>query len=468
MTSPTAPEQVTAPEWAVDGSNFSRPSIARMYDFLMGGTRHVEKDRDFARDAVAAAPMIKLTIWENRKLIKRVVRELVTGGISQILDVGSGIPARGSVHAVAHAIDPAVKVVYVDMDPVAAARGTELLADKPYCASIQGDLTKPVGILGHPEVLSRLDLTQPVALLFFNVLHFLDKDEVSSALDAYREALAPGSHLAISHGTGDIDDRGVAISQVYARSYGLVAVSEGARVGRFAGSSHRARERLRGVRGQAHPDQRQRPSVHASGHRRAVASRAQRRPAAHGRHRGLVQAVLVDRRVRPRVGGTGQQPDQRHRLPLLREPARTSRLQRPREQPARHRRRVAPGEKRRPPARRDCAAVEPQGVVPMSRWPRLAIDREQPHYARTRLSVCAGQKVLPGFNDLATTNPLLAAQWHSTRNAPLTPRDVFRSTAKRFWWVDVLGHEWQPLAPGPRRAAVTDLRAGTGRTVAAD
>src|ERR1019366_53894 len=81
-----------------------RPNV-RLPD---GGTRHVEKDRDVARDAVAAAPMIKLTIWENRKLIKRVVRELVTGGISQILDVGSGI----------------------------AARGTELLADKPYCASI--------------------------------------------------------------------------------------------------------------------------------------------------------------------------------------------------------------------------------------------------------------------------------------------------------------------------------------------
>lgn len=60
--------------------------------------------------------------------------------------------------------------------------------------------------------------------------------------------------------------------------------------------------------------------------------------------------------------------------------------------------------------------------------------------------MCAGQKVLPGFNDLATTNPVLAAQWHPTRNAPLTARDVFRSTAKRFWWVDALGHEWEASA----------------------
>jgi hypothetical protein len=224
MTSPKSSEQATVPEWVVDGSNLSRPSIARMYDFLMGGTRHVEADRDVARDAVAAAPMIKLTIWENRKLIKRVVRELVAAGITQILDVGSGIPARGSVHAVAHAIDPAVKVVYVDIDPVAAARGAELLADKPHCTAIQGDLTKPESILGHPELTSHLDLTRPVALLFFCVLHFLDKGEVSAALDAYREALAPGSYLAISNGTDEIDDRGTAISQVYARSYGHMSL----------------------------------------------------------------------------------------------------------------------------------------------------------------------------------------------------------------------------------------------------
>lgn len=222
MTSPVTRDTGTTPEWATaaQGCDFSRPSIARMYDFLMGGTRHTEKDRAVARDAMAAAPMIKLTIWENRKVLKRIVRELTVAGITQILDVGSGIPARGSVHAVAHAVNPDVKVVYADIDPVAAARGAELLAGKPRCASIQGDLTKPAQILGHPDVVSRLDFTRPVALLFLNVLHFLGKDEVSSALEAYRAALPSGSYLAISHGTGDIDDRGAAISEVYASAYG--------------------------------------------------------------------------------------------------------------------------------------------------------------------------------------------------------------------------------------------------------
>ncbi|NMM91067.1 hypothetical protein B2J88_43300 [Rhodococcus sp. SRB_17] len=60
--------------------------------------------------------------------------------------------------------------------------------------------------------------------------------------------------------------------------------------------------------------------------------------------------------------------------------------------------------------------------------------------------VCAGQKVLAGFNDLATTNPALADEWHPTLNDPVTPADVFRGTAKRFWWRDLLGHEWQASA----------------------
>jgi len=206
--------------WATEDSDFSQPSIARMYDFLMGGEHHTQTDRDVARDAMAAAPKIRLMIWENRKLIKRVVRDLVKGGTTQILDIGSGIPARGAVHDVAHAVNPDVRVVYADIDPVAAARGTELLAAKPFCASIQGDLADPAAILGHPEVLSRIDFTEPVALFFFNVLHFLGKDEVTSALQTYRDTLAVGSPLAISHGTGDIDDRGSAISDVYAGAYG--------------------------------------------------------------------------------------------------------------------------------------------------------------------------------------------------------------------------------------------------------
>jgi hypothetical protein len=202
-------------------ADFDHPSIARMYDYLMGGSRHVDTDRAVAHAAVAAAPRIKLTIWENRKALKRIVRFVVGQGITQILDVGSGIPARGAVHSVAQAIDPGVKVVYVDIDPVAAARGTELLADNPHGASAQGDLARPEEVLSLPEVTSLLDLGKPVALLFLNVLHFVDPVEVTKAMRVYREALAPGSYLAITHGTADHSLDGDRISEVYAGAYGF-------------------------------------------------------------------------------------------------------------------------------------------------------------------------------------------------------------------------------------------------------
>jgi S-adenosyl methyltransferase len=230
-------KQAAKSEWAAADGDFSRPSIARMYDFMMGGTRHSELDREVARDAVAASPGIKLLIWQNRKLIKRVVRTLVGGGIRQILDIGSGIPARGAVHTIAHAVDPAARVVYVDIDPVAVARGAELLAARPLCTAIQGDLTEPEQILGRPEVLARLDFAEPIALLFFNVLHFLDKDVANSALDVYRKALSAGSHLAVSHSTGDFDigGGGEAIRRVYADAYGNASLRTEAEFRRLFG-----------------------------------------------------------------------------------------------------------------------------------------------------------------------------------------------------------------------------------------
>jgi hypothetical protein len=206
---------------ASDGPDFDRPSIARMYDYLMGGSRHAEADREVAHHAVHAAPRIKLTIWENRKALKRIVRYLVGEGITQILDIGSGIPARGAVHSVAQAVDPAVKVVYVDIDPVAAARGVELLVDNPNGASAQGDLSEAEQVLALPEVTSMLDFSKPVALLFLNVLHFVDPVRVTAALAVFRDALAPGSYLAITHGTADQNNDGDDISKVYAEAYGF-------------------------------------------------------------------------------------------------------------------------------------------------------------------------------------------------------------------------------------------------------
>ena len=67
--------------------------------------------------------------------------------------------------------------------------------------------------------------------------------------------------------------------------------------------------------------------------------------------------------------------------------------------------------------------------------------------------VCAGQVTYSGINDMATTNPELAAQWHPTRNGAVTPRDVMAGSGKKFWWVCSKGHEWQLPPNGRYRGA---------------
>jgi DNA-directed RNA polymerase subunit RPC12/RpoP len=60
----------------------------------------------------------------------------------------------------------------------------------------------------------------------------------------------------------------------------------------------------------------------------------------------------------------------------------------------------------------------------------------------TNCPYCSNKKVLVGFNDLATTNPRLAKEWHPIKNGKLTPLDIVEGSNKRVWWQCEKGHEW--------------------------
>lgn len=68
---------------------------------------------------------------------------------------------------------------------------------------------------------------------------------------------------------------------------------------------------------------------------------------------------------------------------------------------------------------------------------------------RTRIGsgcpYCVNFKTLSGFNDLATHNPDVAAQWHPTLNGDLTPQMVTPGSRKKVWWQCPLGHVWQSV-----------------------
>jgi S-adenosyl methyltransferase len=192
---------VDRPSWATDDVDLSRPSVARVYDYFLGGSHHFEVDRQMAAQLLQMAPDMPDVMRTNRSFLRRAVQYMVDRGITQFLDIGSGIPTVGNVHEIAQAVNPQARVVYVDKDPVAVAHGRHVLADNRNAAVIAGDLATPDHILDAPETRRLLDLDEPVGLLCVAVLHFLaEADNPYAAMATLRAAIAPDSYLAISHG----------------------------------------------------------------------------------------------------------------------------------------------------------------------------------------------------------------------------------------------------------------------------
>jgi SAM-dependent methyltransferase len=171
-----------------------------MYDYYLGGSHNFEVDREAARRAMEFMPGLPKIMQANRAFMRRAVRHAADQGISQFLDIGSGIPTFGNVHEVAQAARPGARVVYVDHDPVAVAHSQAVLEGNDDADVVAADLRKPQEILRSPEVERLIDLNRPVALLLVAILHFVeDEDDPYGAVAELGEALAPGSMLVLTH-----------------------------------------------------------------------------------------------------------------------------------------------------------------------------------------------------------------------------------------------------------------------------
>ncbi|WP_329376668.1 SAM-dependent methyltransferase [Streptomyces sp. NBC_01351] len=188
------------PAWAPPGIDISVPSVSRIYDYYLGGSHNFEVDREAARRAMEFIPGLPKIMQANRAFMRRTVRHAVAEGVTQFLDIGSGIPTFGNVHEIARAATPEARVVYVDHDPVAVAHSRAVLGDDEQTGVVAADLRKPKDILAAPEVARLLDFDKPVTLLLVAVLHFLeDSDDPYDAVAELRDVLAPGSMLILTH-----------------------------------------------------------------------------------------------------------------------------------------------------------------------------------------------------------------------------------------------------------------------------
>jgi hypothetical protein len=199
-------DRLTGP--AVD----EQASASRIYDCLLGGSHHFAVDREAAQEVLEVYPHATAAAQANRAFVRRAVRAILDRGVRQFIDLGSGIPTTvGNPHDVARDVAPDVAVVYVDRDPIAVGVGKALErteeAERPgrrRVAMVEADLREVDAVLHDPATLDLIDFDKPVGLLMVAVLHFIpDSDHPSQIIQRYRDALVPGSLLAMSHACVD-------------------------------------------------------------------------------------------------------------------------------------------------------------------------------------------------------------------------------------------------------------------------
>jgi hypothetical protein len=184
-----------------------------MYDYYLGGKDNFKVDRD-AIESIdpRVSDVLKNAAWENRRFMWRAVDYLARErGITQFLDIGSGLPTVRSTHEVAQDANPDARVVYVDNDPIVLSHGQALLAKNGNTAVVGGDIRDAAAILAARETRDLIDFAQPVAVLLVAVLHFIpspgypryvEGDITPGEITAgFLEQVAPGSCVVISHAT---------------------------------------------------------------------------------------------------------------------------------------------------------------------------------------------------------------------------------------------------------------------------
>ncbi len=196
--------------WVPPEVDTNVPNPARVYDYWLDGDHNFQADRDLGEKILQIMPGIRDAARLNRAFLRRAALYMVENGVRQFLDIGSGIPTVGNLHEIVQQIDPTCRVVYVDRESVAVAHAKLLLRDNDRCAAIQADLRDVNDILEAPETGKLLDFDQPVGVFMLLLLHFVpDSWDPSAILARYRERLASGSFLAVSHVAADADSTGL-------------------------------------------------------------------------------------------------------------------------------------------------------------------------------------------------------------------------------------------------------------------
>jgi SAM-dependent methyltransferase len=203
-TQPPSPPELD-PDDPIGARN---PNTARIWNYQIGGRDNFAVDRQAAEAANARIRALGVppgvdAALESRHLLQRMVDYMVGRGVRQFLDLGSGLPNMANTHQIAHRSAPGARIVYVDIDPMVSSHAAALMAG-PDVVTLWADLREPEQVLGNAQVRGLLDFGQPVGVMFMCVLQCLwDREDPWGVVRQFRDAVPPGSYLALSHMTDE-------------------------------------------------------------------------------------------------------------------------------------------------------------------------------------------------------------------------------------------------------------------------
>jgi hypothetical protein len=212
------------------------PSPARIYDYYLGGKDNFPMDREVAEQALSVVPEGRELAQANRRFLTRAVTHLAADSIDQFIDLGTGIPTSPSVHEMARLVNRNARVAYVDNDQQVVVHNRALLAGGESITAVAGDVRYPAEILDDPGVCEVIDFSRPVGVLFVAVLHFVtDAEDPWDSVAYFRDRMAPGSYLVVSHVTSDGSDPDAvnAIRKVYGSAAAPAVFRSARRIGDF-------------------------------------------------------------------------------------------------------------------------------------------------------------------------------------------------------------------------------------------
>jgi len=179
------------------------PSVARSLDYALGGKDNFAADREVYAEVVKILPLAAVLARESREFLARAVGYVAGQGVTQFIDVGSGLPTSHAPHEVAALTSPDARVAYVDHDPVVISHVAALPASPDRVAAVLADARRPGELLTSPRLRALIDTTAPFCLILAVVLDYFDPEEAAGMMAQFRRALPAGSFLIMSIGANN-------------------------------------------------------------------------------------------------------------------------------------------------------------------------------------------------------------------------------------------------------------------------